>query len=612
MKNAAIMKMPTVFAVMLCVMSEVQARDPYGILIKPIPDKTVVLSFDDGCLSDVNFVAPLLKKHGFNATFYITEAMGFKSRKDWYMTWQQIQSLQDMGFEIGNHTVHHWGLSAHTLETCIRTTEGMETLFRANKIPVPKTFCWPIYHVNDRFVPVLIEKGYWFARGGGERPYDPLKDNPLNVPSFTLHDRALAASPNRFVAAAEQARDGKIAVFCLHGVPDKEHPQVGLAPKTFEAMLTYLRENGYTVLSMRDMAQYIDCDKAARLLSDPQFLPWGGRSPAWGGVTQEEDRLYLCVTQMPADRQLTLPDMTTWIERAYLLADPQKTPLEVDRCDRGLSTVTVGPCSAETYGTSPVVVVAELKGSATATLLDFIIPGMPDASFSGDTIKVEVPLATDLKTLAPIYRTGSPQVTGRPVSGSVRDFTQAQTYDIQAADGSRRTYVVTVVPTRGVVGVSDPSFEKTVAFNGHEEVMLRGADADDSRPGFWHFSSVKTRGEVGVRYRGRVPPDGSPHNGFIAGEGSSISQRITLDRGRYRISFDLAKRCGYEPTAAPMHVFLDETLIFTAEKPPVNGDWGRVVSPVLNVTDGIHKLSFVLGQGGMDLIDNVSIKRQND
>ena len=65
-------------------MGSLVARDPYSILTKPIPDKTVVFTFDDGCQSDVKFVAPLLKKHGFGATFYITEAMGFKTRKHSY------------------------------------------------------------------------------------------------------------------------------------------------------------------------------------------------------------------------------------------------------------------------------------------------------------------------------------------------------------------------------------------------------------------------------------------------------------------------------------------------------------------------------------------------
>ena len=36
------------------------ADDPTGIIKKPIPDKTVVFTFDDGCLSHSSVVAPLL------------------------------------------------------------------------------------------------------------------------------------------------------------------------------------------------------------------------------------------------------------------------------------------------------------------------------------------------------------------------------------------------------------------------------------------------------------------------------------------------------------------------------------------------------------------------
>ncbi len=100
--------------------------DPYGIIKKPIPDKTVVLTFDDGCLSHFDFVAPLLKKHGFGATFYITEGMGFKSRKDFYMTWEQIKSVEQMGFEIGNHTINHGPCSSKTIDQCIKIVEPLD------------------------------------------------------------------------------------------------------------------------------------------------------------------------------------------------------------------------------------------------------------------------------------------------------------------------------------------------------------------------------------------------------------------------------------------------------------------------------------------------------
>ena len=44
-----------------------------------VPDKIVVLTFDDSVASHATFVAPLLKKHGFGATFFITEGFEFLS-----------------------------------------------------------------------------------------------------------------------------------------------------------------------------------------------------------------------------------------------------------------------------------------------------------------------------------------------------------------------------------------------------------------------------------------------------------------------------------------------------------------------------------------------------
>jgi len=57
---------------MLPLLAQAADPDPYGILLKPIPEKLVVLTFDDPCRSHATFVGPLLKKYGFGGTFYIT------------------------------------------------------------------------------------------------------------------------------------------------------------------------------------------------------------------------------------------------------------------------------------------------------------------------------------------------------------------------------------------------------------------------------------------------------------------------------------------------------------------------------------------------------------
>jgi len=228
--------------------------DPSGVLKKPIPDKLIVLTFDDGCASGYTVVAPILKPLGFNASFYVCDFDSFKTRKDWYMTWRQMIELDRQGFEIGNHTVGHGG----SLENFM----AMEDELFANNGPKMTTVCWPLYGVAWNICPDLTKLGYTFGRGGHERPYRPSVDNPFDVPSFTITERQPI---EEFVKKAQQACQGRVVVYCFHGVPDMEHSPVGVEPETFKVMMQYLKDNNYKCIAMRDLAEYIDPAKAAKL-----------------------------------------------------------------------------------------------------------------------------------------------------------------------------------------------------------------------------------------------------------------------------------------------------------------------------------------------------------
>jgi len=64
----------------------------------------VVLTFDDGCETDLLVAAPILRDAGFNATFYITT--GFLGKRG-YLLPGQVRELGDAGFEIGCHSMTH-------------------------------------------------------------------------------------------------------------------------------------------------------------------------------------------------------------------------------------------------------------------------------------------------------------------------------------------------------------------------------------------------------------------------------------------------------------------------------------------------------------------------
>ena len=218
---------------------------------KPIPDKLVVLTFDDGPVSGYTVVVPILKKYGFGGSFYVCDFDSFRTRKDWYMTWRQMKALAQDGFEVGNHTVGHGGGLDNDL--------AMEDQLLAHDVPKPTTLAWPVCAVMWDSCPGLATNGYIFARGGHNRPYRPTVDNPFD--SRALVPRTV----EQFVGNVRQATGGKIVVIVYHGVPDMEHPAVSLDPAVFKVQMQYLKDNHYTVKALRDLAEYIDPVRASRL-----------------------------------------------------------------------------------------------------------------------------------------------------------------------------------------------------------------------------------------------------------------------------------------------------------------------------------------------------------
>jgi peptidoglycan/xylan/chitin deacetylase (PgdA/CDA1 family) len=71
-----------------------------------LPEKPVILSFDDGWKNQFEYAYPLLKKHDMKAVFYIfTNPMDTNNPR--WMSWENIIELDRAGMEIGGHTRTH-------------------------------------------------------------------------------------------------------------------------------------------------------------------------------------------------------------------------------------------------------------------------------------------------------------------------------------------------------------------------------------------------------------------------------------------------------------------------------------------------------------------------
>src|SRR5437879_3546384 len=161
--------------------------------LEPIPDKLVLLTFDDAAKSHYTVARPLLKRLGFGATFFVTEGFDFRDNKRDYMTWEEIADLDRDGFEIGNHTRDHQSVSKSNLRDLSAQVRGISLRCREHGIPAPVSFAYPGNGFDLGALPILHDLGIKFARRGGmpEYPYkdgrgfafDPGRDHPLLIPS---------------------------------------------------------------------------------------------------------------------------------------------------------------------------------------------------------------------------------------------------------------------------------------------------------------------------------------------------------------------------------------------------------------------------------------------
>ena len=233
--------------------SRAPARGP-----EVVPDRLVVLTFDDAVKSHYTTVAPLLERYGFPATFFVTEfPQPPFSDTTLYMTWAQIGDLNRRGFEVANHTWHHAHVDKLDEAHFAQELRYVEEKLRSLGASTPMSFADPAYVTTPDAVRLLRDRGYTFARTGGDRAYDPVHDDPMLVPSWTLRE----TSRDTVLAALHEARDGHIVVLTIHGVPDTAHPWVTTPVAMFEELLRALREGGYRVVAMRDVTRYLPTER---------------------------------------------------------------------------------------------------------------------------------------------------------------------------------------------------------------------------------------------------------------------------------------------------------------------------------------------------------------
>jgi peptidoglycan/xylan/chitin deacetylase (PgdA/CDA1 family) len=149
-----------------------------------LPEKTVVITIDDGYRSAYDVAFPILKKYGFPATIYVySDFIGGGLA----LTWAQMKEMQDSGLvDIESHSKTHTSMSllpnesngAAYRERVTREVTVPEGII-ASKLDKPvKHFAYPYGDTSTTVLSILEDRGYRTAttvqRGGNPAFADPL------------------------------------------------------------------------------------------------------------------------------------------------------------------------------------------------------------------------------------------------------------------------------------------------------------------------------------------------------------------------------------------------------------------------------------------------------
>lgn len=128
----------------------------------PLPDRPIILTFDDGYIDHYRVVFPLLLEFGYRGTFFVISGRADDGDPA-YLSWQQIQEMAAAGMSIEAHTKTHPDLRGQEHAFLIYEIVGSVQSIEAHVGSPVRMFAYPAGRYDDRVLRILETTNLWRA-----------------------------------------------------------------------------------------------------------------------------------------------------------------------------------------------------------------------------------------------------------------------------------------------------------------------------------------------------------------------------------------------------------------------------------------------------------------
>jgi peptidoglycan/xylan/chitin deacetylase (PgdA/CDA1 family) len=150
----------------------------------PIPEKSIVITFDDGYMDNYYNAFPILKDLNMVATiFCITSSLN----GSYYLSKEAINEMSNYGIDIESHTVSHHKLNQMTYDEQLTELKESKNTLESITGKEVDSLAYPFVDFNDDSIKAARTAGYTLAfttkRGLSDRDDNPLKLDRIYISS---------------------------------------------------------------------------------------------------------------------------------------------------------------------------------------------------------------------------------------------------------------------------------------------------------------------------------------------------------------------------------------------------------------------------------------------